>query len=69
MFDTNKHINFGESINNGYAEVFMNMNGHTAIIKFIYKVENDEWIFMYENGTFLLDEERVALENWFITCG
>lgn len=35
----------------------------------IIQDENDNWSFHYENGTYLTDEERTELENWFITCG
>ena len=68
MFETQSHTNYDNEINLGRAVVFMNRNNHAAKIDFIYMVdENDNWSFHYENGTYLTDEEKTELENWFIS--
>lgn len=70
MFETHRITNYDEGINIGRAIVVMSKNNASKAIEFIYMVdENDNWSFHYENGTCLTDEERIELENWFITCG
>ena len=67
---TRLHTHY-DGLNIGHAAVIIIGCEHSFIVDFIYQIDiSGNWHFYYNKSrTCLTEEEKTALENWFICYG